>query len=62
MAIYGPRIPWTVASVDGVDVFGGRRLRRYFRRQKKASRGSRLDAGQIERIRAAAARALPPAR
>ena len=62
MAIYGPRIPWTVASVDGVDVFGGRRVRKYFRRQKKASRGSRRDAGQIERIRAAAARALPPAR
>jgi len=62
MAIYGPRIPWTVASVDGVDVFGGRRVRKYFRRQKKASRGSRLDAGQVEAIRAAAARALPPAR
>jgi hypothetical protein len=62
MAIYGPRIPWTVASVDSVDVFGGRRVRKYFRRQKKASRGSRLDAGQIEGIRAAAARALPPAR
>lgn len=62
MAIYGPRIPWTVASVDGVDVFGGRRVRKYFRRQSKASRGTRLDAGQIEDIRAAAARALPPAR
>jgi hypothetical protein len=62
MAIYGPRIPWTVASVDGVDVFGGRRVRKYFRRQKKASRGSRLDATQIEGIRAAAARTLPPAR
>ena len=62
MAIYGPRIPWTVASVDGVDVFGGRRVRKYFRRQKKASRGSRLDTRQIEGIRAGAARALPPAR
>jgi Nuclease-related domain len=61
LAIYGPRIPWTVASVDGVDVFAGRRVRRYFRRQSKASRGARLDAGQIEGIRAAAARALPPA-
>ena len=62
VAIYGPRIPWAVASLDGVDVFGGRRVRRYFRRQTKASRGARLDAGQIEGIRAAAARALPPAR
>jgi Nuclease-related domain len=62
MAIYGPRIPWTVASVDGVDVFGGRRVRRYFRRQTRSSRGSRLNTGQIEGIRAAAARVLPPAR
>jgi hypothetical protein len=62
MAIYGPRIPWIVASVDGVDVFGGRRVRKYFRRQTRASRGARLNAGQIEGIRAAAARALPPAR
>ena len=62
MAIYGPRIPWTVASVDGVDVFGGGRVRKYFRRQSKASRGARLGAGQIEGIRAAADRALPPAR
>jgi len=62
MAIYGPRIPWIVASVDGVDVFGGGRVRKYFRRQSKASRGARLGAGQIEGIRAAAARALPPAR
>jgi Nuclease-related domain len=62
MAIYGPRIPWIVASLDGVDVFPGRRVRRYFRRQTKASRGARLNTGQIERLRAAADRALPPAR
>lgn len=62
VAIYGSRIPWIVASVDGVDVFGGRRVRKYFRRQTKASRGARLNSGQIEGIRAAAARALPPAR
>jgi Nuclease-related domain len=62
MAIYGPTIPWTVDSPDGVDVFAGRRVRRYFRRQTRNSRGSRLDAGQIEGIRAAADRVLPPAR
>jgi hypothetical protein len=62
LAVYGPRIPWTVASLDGVDVFDGRRVRKYFRRQTRSSRGSRLDAGQIEGIRAAADRVLPPAR
>lgn len=62
MAIYGPTIPWIVASLDGVDVFAGRRVRKYFRRQSRTNRAVRLDAGQIEDIHVAAALALPPAR
>lgn len=62
MAIYGPTIPWIVASLDGVDVFAGRRLRKYFRRQARVSSAGRLDAEQIEEIHIAAAVALPPAR
>jgi hypothetical protein len=62
MAIYGPTIPWIVASLNGVDVFGGRRLRKYFRRQARNRGASRLDAEQIEEIHIAAALALPPAR
>ena len=62
MAIYGPTIPWTVATLRGVDVFAGRRLRRYFRRKARERDVPRLDAGQISLIHAAAARALPPAR
>jgi hypothetical protein len=60
MVIYGPAVPWTVARISGVDVFGGRRLRRYLRSQARASRAQRLDAVEIERIYAAAAVALPP--
>jgi hypothetical protein len=62
MAIYGPTIPWIVASLDGVDVFAGRRLRKYFRRQSRTAGAGRLDPGQIEEIHIAAALALPPAR
>jgi Nuclease-related domain len=62
MVIYGPTIPWVVASLRGVDVFAGSRVTSYFRRQAKASRQQRLDAEQIEAIREAAARVLPPAR
>jgi hypothetical protein len=62
MAIYGPTIPWIVASLDGVDVFAGRRLGRYFRRQNRTSRAGRLDAGRVEDIQDAAAMALPPVR
>ena len=61
MAIYGPTIPWTVASLREVDVLAGRRLRKYFRRQAR-QQGPQLDADQIRQIHAAAARALPPAR
>jgi hypothetical protein len=59
MVIYGPTVPWTVAKISGVDVFSGRRLRRYLRAQARASRANRLDEAEVERIHAAAARALP---
>jgi hypothetical protein len=62
MAIYGPTIPWAVASLREVDVLAGRRLRKYFRRQARAAAGPRLDADQISQIHAAAAKALPPTR
>jgi Nuclease-related domain len=60
MVIYGPRVPWTVARISGVDVFSGRRLRRYLRAQARATRAQRLDDAEIERVSAAAALALPP--
>jgi len=60
MVIYGPRVPWTVARISGVDVFSGRRLRRYLRAQARAARAQRLDDAEIERVSAAAALALPP--
>jgi nuclease-like protein len=62
MVIYGPTVPWVVAKIGGVDVFGGRRLRKYLRRESGASRGRQLGERQIELIHAVAAQALPPAR
>jgi Nuclease-related domain len=61
MVIYGPTIPWIVASLDGVDVLAGKRLRKYFRRQARTRRAGQLDAEQVEDIHIAAAVALPPA-
>jgi hypothetical protein len=60
MAIYGPTVPWTVARISGVDVFSGRRLRKYLRAQARARREQRLTREEIERIHAAADKALPP--
>lgn len=59
MVIYGPTVPWTVARISGVDVFSGRRLRRYLRAQARASREQRLDRPDVQRIAAAAERTLP---
>jgi hypothetical protein len=60
MVIYGPTVPWTVARISGVDVFSGRRLRKYLRAQARARREQRLTRDEIERIHAAADKALPP--
>lgn len=60
MVVYGPTVPWTVARISGVDVFSGRRLRKYLRAQARARREQRLTHEEIERIHAAAAAALPP--
>jgi hypothetical protein len=60
MVIYGPTIPWDVASLRGVDVFAGGRIGKYFKRQARSTRKDRLDPEQIEAISEAAARVLPP--
>jgi hypothetical protein len=61
MVIYGPTVPWKVASVDGVAVFSGGRVRKYFANQSRISRRAPLRPGEILEIHDAAARALPPA-
>jgi Nuclease-related domain len=62
MVIYGPTVPWNVATLGGVAVFGGGRIRKFFARQSKANRAAQLFADEIEEIHLAAADALPPAR
>jgi hypothetical protein len=61
LVIYGPAVPWERLRVSGVDVVGGRRLRRYLRQEARRHGGQRLDERQAELIRAVAAQVLPPA-
>ena len=61
MVIYGPTVPWIVVRISGVDVFCGRRLRKYLRREA-AGRSGYLDERQIVAIHDIAAQVLPPAR
>jgi hypothetical protein len=60
MVIYGPTVPWIVVRISGVDVFCGRRLRKYLRREAAGHSGY-LDERQVEAIHDIAAQVLPPA-
>lgn len=61
LAIYGPKIPWDVAHIRGVDVFSGNRLKTYLRRHARKKGRPRLTDEQIRRIYAAAGEVLPVA-
>jgi hypothetical protein len=59
MAVYGPAIPWGVATIRDVDVFSGDKLRKYLRRRPGVSGRPKLSSSDIERIYTAAQRTLP---
>jgi hypothetical protein len=59
MAVYGPRIPWDVATIREVDVFSGPRLRKYLRRRARNGEVRPLADEEIERIFKAANEAFP---
>ena len=59
MAVYGPKIPWDVATIREVDVFSGPRLRKYLRRRARQTDVRPLGDDEIERIYQAANRAFP---
>ncbi len=59
MAVYGPKIPWDVATIREVDVFSGPRLRKYLRRRARQAGVQPLSDAEIERIYTAANRAFP---
>jgi hypothetical protein len=60
LAIYGPRIPWDIATIRGVDVFTGRTLRKYLRRRSRQRDGvPKLTREEVRTIYETAARMLP---
>jgi hypothetical protein len=60
LAIYGPRIPWDIATIRNVDVFTGSSLRKYLKRRGKLREGTRkLTRQEVEAYYAAAVRLLP---
>jgi len=60
LAIYGPRVPWDIATIRDVDVFTGTALRKYLKRRGKLREGSRkLTRQEVEAYYATAVRVLP---
>lgn len=59
MVIYGPTVPWAVASLRGVDVFAGRSVGKYFRGRKRARKTGPLSWEEAGEIFAAAEQLLP---
>ncbi len=60
LAIYGPKIPWNVATIRNVDVFTGPALRKYLRGRGRMKDGvERLTREEVRTIYDTAARVLP---
>jgi Nuclease-related domain len=59
LAVYGPKVPWNVATIREVDVFNGDRLKKYLRRNSLLKDRPKLTKDEVEQIYAAAARVLP---
>jgi hypothetical protein len=59
MAVYGPKVPWDVATIRDVDVFSGPRLRKYLRRRARNGDVRPLTDDEIESIFKAASKAFP---
>jgi hypothetical protein len=59
MAVYGPKIPWDVATIRDVDVFSGGRLRYYLRRYARQNHARPLNPTQVEQVYQVAQQAFP---
>ena len=59
MAIYGPKIPWGIATIKDVDVFTGTDLGKYLKRRGRMRDLPRLSKEQVQAIYDAASSVLP---
>ena len=59
MAVYGPKIPWDIATIRDVDVFSGPRLGKYFARRARKKEIKRLTQDEVHEIFEAAGTVLP---
>jgi hypothetical protein len=59
MAVYGPGIPWDIATIREVDVFSGDRLRKYLQRRARMKTVPRLSPDEVRKIHEVAGKVMP---
>jgi len=59
MAIYGPKVPWDIATIRDVDVFTGGALGKYLKRRARTKGLARLSRDQVRTIYDTAGKVLP---
>ena len=59
MAIYGPKVPWGIATIRDVDVFTGTDLNKYLKRRSRMRTLPQLSQEQVQAIFDAASSVLP---
>jgi hypothetical protein len=59
MAVYGPPVPWHIATIRDVDVFSGPRLRKYFGRRARMKELKLFTPDEVREIFDAAGAVLP---
>jgi hypothetical protein len=60
LGIYGPKIPWEMATIRSVDIYTGNQLRKYLKRRGRVKEGAiKLTREQIQAIYDAADQELP---
>jgi hypothetical protein len=59
LAIYGPRIPWDMATIRSVDVFTGSALSKYLKARRRKEGVTRLTREEVRTIYDTATRLLP---
>jgi hypothetical protein len=59
MAVYGPKIPWDIATIRDVDVFSGPALRKYLKRRARRRGQQPLSRDEVRTLHDTAVRVLP---
>ena len=59
MAIYGPKVPWDIATIRDVDVFSGPALGKYLKQRRRVKGAPQLSRDEVQDLYVKAAKVLP---